>query len=130
MENCRAKRISGAWAAAAVASMASASPVDSATAGSRAARTSTARNMSLPPWISAARSGHKPRVVPGRHDLHPAHVARLIGTVIGHGIVHGADIVPHQHVACAPLVRVEIFLVLLVLEQKAQQLGAFNLRHP
>src|SRR6185437_5377850 len=97
MENCRAKRISGTCAAAVAAKAVSVITASIAMAGSRTARPPTLRTVSLP-LILSARSGSETGVVLGRHDLQPAHVARLVRAVVGDRVVHGADVVPHQHV--------------------------------
>src|SRR5215831_1027502 len=107
MENCRAKRISGACALALVASVASARLASIAIAGNLITRPAALR-MATSPWIL---SGREPGVVLGRHDLHAPHVARLVRAIVGDGVVHGADVVPHQHVPLRPLVRMEILLL-------------------
>jgi hypothetical protein len=61
-------------------------------------------------------SSREAGIILGRHDLHTAHVARLVRSVVGNRVVHRADVVPHQHVALRPLVRVKIFLPRLMLE--------------
>src|SRR4029078_6832341 len=117
MENCRAKRISGARAAAGVASAVPAATGNHKT--NRAMRT----GILSPPWyVLLARLRSETGIILARHDSHAPHVARLIRAIVGHRVMHGADVVPHQHLPLRPLVGVEVFGLLLVREQELQQL--------
>src|SRR5580658_6021966 len=49
--------------------------------------------------VNSTMSGHHRLIVERGHYLDAAHVARLVRGVVGNGVVHGADIVPHQNVA-------------------------------
>src|SRR5262245_22233347 len=95
MENCRAMRISGTCAAAVVAC---ATMIEPATTGSHNANRAMRMGIPFPPSTSSwPRLCSETGVVLGRHDLHAPHVARLIWSIVGHRVVHGADVVPHEH---------------------------------
>src|SRR5687768_14760413 len=50
----------------------------------------------------------------------------LVWLVVGHGVVDGADVVPHEHVPHAPAVGVLVLVLGLVLEQPGQHLVALG----
>ncbi len=61
-----------------------------------------------------------------RHRLAAPDITMLIRTVIGDRIVDRADVIPQQHVALGPAMRVTIFRLNLVREQKIQQRVTFG----
>src|SRR5277367_363875 len=75
--------------------------------------------------VNSTISGHHRLIVERGHHLDAAHVARLVGGVVGNGVVHGTDIVPHQHVALGPVVCVQILGAFLVPKQEVEDLAAF-----
>src|SRR5262249_3630258 len=74
------------------------------------------------PWRSSLIE--KPR----RHHLAALDEARLVRPVIGDGVVNGAEVLPHQHVAFLPAVHVAVLRLELVREQIVEQLVAFRRR--
>src|SRR5581483_6890678 len=61
-----------------------------------------------------------------RHRLAASHEAMLVCLAIGDGFVHRADVVPHQHIAFCPSMRIAIPRLKLVPEQRLQQRMAFR----
>src|SRR3712207_7589227 len=56
---------------------------------------------------------------PPRSTLFPyTTLFRSVRPVVGHRVVRGGDVVPHQHVAGRPLVGIEVLFPGLVLEQE------------
>src|SRR5947209_3605469 len=115
MENCRAKRTSGTCAAAVAINAVSARHERIETLGKLAVRP-LGKCMRLSTGAGRTRqlrgSRCQPRIILRSHNLHAPHVARLVRTVVGNCVMYRPDIVPHQHIALRPMVRMEKSILL------------------